>query len=88
PKVTDKSYRSASQPFAFDDVSAEVFESVRAQAMQRGALEPYEREAVDIWVGDQVIDPFRLAIRVELAGVDAATGTYSLDGRFLAPGSR
>ncbi|AYM42148.1 MULTISPECIES: hypothetical protein [Mycobacteroides] len=88
PKVTDKSYRSASQPFAFDDVSAEVFESVRAQAMQRGALEPYEREAVDIWVGDQVIDPFRLAIRVELAGVDAASGTYSLDGRFLAPGSR
>lgn len=88
PKVTDKFYRSASRPFAFDDISAEVFESVRAQAMQRGALEPYEREAVDIWMGDQEIDEFGLAIRVELAGVDAAAGTYSLDGRFLAPGTR
>ncbi len=87
PEVTEESYHSRTQPFAFDDISQEAFESVRAQAMQRGALEPYEREAVDIWMTDREIDPHRLAIRIELAGVDAATGTYSLTGEFLAPGA-
>ncbi|MGH7290688.1 MAG: hypothetical protein ACREJT_05735, partial [Myxococcota bacterium] len=48
PEVTDESPHWRPQTFAFDDVSQEAFESVRAQAMQRGALEPYEREAVEI----------------------------------------
>ncbi|OMC36034.1 hypothetical protein A5740_07300 [Mycobacterium sp. GA-1841] len=87
PEVTDESYHSGRQTFAFDDISRDVFESVRAQAMQRGALEPYEREAVEIWMTDREIDPARLAIRIELAGVDAATGTYSISGEFLAPGA-
>ncbi|MDV3125253.1 hypothetical protein M1247_10055 [Mycobacterium sp. 21AC1] len=85
PEVTDGSYHSQSQTFAFDDISQEVFEAVRAQAMQRGALEPYEREAVEIWMTDREIDEHRLAIRIELAGVEAATGTYSVTGQFLAP---
>ncbi|WP_208301318.1 hypothetical protein [Mycobacterium sp. DL440] len=87
PEVEDKSYHSGRQKFAFDDISQEAFESVRAQAMQRGGLEPYEREAVEIWMTDREIDQHRLAIRIELAGVDAATGTYSLTGEFLAPGA-
>lgn len=92
PEVTDESGHSSNpqgpQAFAFDDISREVFESVRAQAMQRGALEPYEREAVHIWMTDREIDQSRLAIRIELAGVEAATGTYSVTGEFLAPGAR
>lgn len=87
PKVTEESYHSRMQPFAFEDISQEAFESVRAQAMQRGALEPYEREAVDIWMTDREIDQYRLAIRIELAGVKEAMGTYSLTGEFLAPGA-
>ncbi|WKG05758.1 hypothetical protein [Mycolicibacterium sp. HK-90] len=87
PEVTDKSYHSGAQRFAFDDIDLEAFESVRTQAMQRGVLEPYEREAVDIWMTDREIDQHRLAIRIELAGVDAATGTYSVSGEFLAPGA-
>ncbi|WP_198938729.1 hypothetical protein [Mycobacterium sp. NS-7484] len=87
PEVTDESYNAGRQTFAFDDIAPDVFESVRAQAMQRGALEPYEREAVHIWMTDREIDPSRLAIRIELAGVDAATGTYSVSGEFLAPGA-
>lgn len=87
PEVSDESHHSRRQTFAFDDISREAFESVRAQAMQRGALEPYEREAVEIWMTDREIDQHRLAIRIELAGVDAATGTYSVTGEFLAPGA-
>lgn len=87
PEVTDESPHWRPQTFAFDDVSQEVFEAVRAQAMQRGALEPYEREAVEIWMTDRQIDEFRLAIRIELAGVEAAAGTYSVTGEFLAPGA-
>jgi hypothetical protein len=87
PEVTDESPHWRPQTFAFDDVSQEAFESVRAQAMQRGALEPYEREAVEIWMTDREIDRSGLAIRIELAGVEAATGTYSVTGEFLAPGA-
>ncbi|MGV9800724.1 hypothetical protein ACWDTP_22010 [Mycobacterium sp. NPDC003449] len=87
PEVTDESPHWQPQTFAFDDVSLEVFESVRAQAMRRGALEPYEREAVEIWMTDRSIDRFRLAVRIEIAGVEAATGTYSVTGEFLAPGA-
>ncbi|MBU9764555.1 hypothetical protein FR943_11945 [Mycobacterium sp. TNTM28] len=87
PEVTDDSYFGGGQTFAFDEIGQQTFESVRAQAMQRGALEPYEREAVDIWMTDREIDRYRLAIRIELAGVDAAAGTYSVTGQFLAPGA-
>jgi hypothetical protein len=87
PEVSDTSYHSGAQTFAFDDISLEAFEAVRAQAMQRGGLEPYEREAVEIWLTDREIDQHGLAIRIELAGVDAATGTYSVTGEFLAPGA-
>ena len=88
PEVRDDSSWSAAQPFAFDDISLEAFESVRAQSMQRGALEPYERDAVDIWQVDREIDGHGLAIRVTMAGVEAASGTYSLSGEFLSPGAR
>lgn len=87
PEVVDASYHRGRQKFAFDEISRDAFESVRAQAMQRGSLEPYEREAVQIWLTDREIDEFRLAIRIELAGVEASTGTYSLAGEFLAPGA-
>jgi hypothetical protein len=87
PEVTDDTHHSGTQSFAFEDISLAAFESVRAQAMQRGALEPYEREAVDIWMTDREIDEFRLAIRIEMAGVAASTGTYSVAGEFLAPGA-
>lgn len=88
PEITDGSRHSRQQTFSFDDIALDVFESVRAQAMQRGDLEPYERQAVEIWMTDREIDPYRLAIRIELAGVAAAAGTYSVTGEFLAPGTR
>ncbi|OHV05278.1 hypothetical protein [Mycobacterium talmoniae] len=86
PEITDRS-GSASDGFAFDDVSPATFDSVRAQAMQRGSLEPYESRAVDIEMSDPRTDRFGLAIRIELAGVDAAAGTYSPTGEFLAQGT-
>lgn len=87
PEVTAESYHRGRQTFAFDDISLDAFESVRAQAMQRGSLEPYEREAVQIWLTDREIDQHRLAIRIEMAGVAAASGTYPVTGQFLAPGA-
>lgn len=87
PEITDGSRHSPTQTFSFDDIALDVFESVRAQAMQRGDLEPYERQAVEIWMTDREIDPYRLAIRIQLAGVQAAAGTYSVTGEFLAPGT-
>lgn len=56
PTVIDNSYHGGSHTFAFDDIERGAFEFVRAQAMQRGALEPYEREAVEIWLVDRGID--------------------------------
>jgi len=87
PQVIEKSYFATRQRFSFDDISQQVFESVRTQAMARGGLDPYEREAVEIWLTDREIDANRLAIRIEMAGVAAASGTYSLGGEFLAPGA-
>ncbi|MEZ0365034.1 hypothetical protein ACAG26_15230 [Mycobacterium sp. pUA109] len=86
PELTDRS-GAASEGFAFDDVTPATFDSVRAQAMQRGSLEPYESRAVDIEMSNQPTDRFGLAIRIALAGVDAAAGTYSPTGEFLAQGT-
>jgi hypothetical protein len=56
--------------------------------MKRGSLEPYESRAVDIEMSDEFSDGLGLAIRVQLAGVDAASGTYSPSGEFLKQGAR
>lgn len=87
PEVTDRSYGSNAERFSLDDVSLAAFESVRTQAMQRGSLEPYESRAVDIEMSDQPTDNAGLAIRIQLAGVQAAAGTYSTSGEFLKQGS-
>jgi hypothetical protein len=87
PEITERSYSSGVSGFSFDDISLPVLESVRAQAMQRGSLEPYEGQAVDVEISDAHTDNFGLAIRIQLAGVDAAAGTYSLTGEFLKQGT-
>ncbi|MGV0627446.1 hypothetical protein [Mycolicibacter minnesotensis] len=88
PEIRDRSYRSSAPGFSLDDAALPVFESVRRQAMQRGSLEPYESGAVDIEMSDRSTDKMGLAIRIQLAGVDAAAGTYSTSGEFLKQGSR
>lgn len=87
PEIVDRSYHSGASGFSFDDISLTVLESVRAQAMQRGSLEPYESRAVDLEISDAPTDNFGMAIRIQLAGVDAAAGTYSLSGEFLKQGT-
>ncbi|PQM53774.1 MULTISPECIES: hypothetical protein [Mycolicibacter] len=88
PEVVDRSWGSNTPGFSFDDVSLTAFESVRRQAMHRGSLEPYESRAVDIEMSDETSDGRGLAIRIQLANVDAAAGTYSPTGEFLQPGTR
>lgn len=88
PEITERSYAWSPQRFSFDDVSLAAFESARTQAMQRGSLEPYESQAVDIEISDEPMDNVGLAIRIQLAGVEAAAGTYSLSGEFLNQGTR
>lgn len=89
PEVTtDRSWGGSGQAFSFDDISLAAFESARNQAMQRGSLEPYERGAVDIEMSDASTDDLGLAIRIQLAGVDAAAGSYSTTGEFLRQGTR
>jgi len=88
PEIIDRSSGSSASRFSFEDVSLTAFESVRTQAMQRGALEPYESRAVDIEMTDDSFDGLGVAIHIELAGVDAAAGTYSPTGEFLRQGSR
>ncbi|WP_046317107.1 hypothetical protein [Mycobacterium sp. UM_Kg1] len=88
PVVTSRSYRTRGPGFRFDDISPAVFESVRAQAMRRGSLEPYESRAVDIEMSDNGREELGLVIRIQLAGVDAASGTYSPAGRFIKQGTR
>lgn len=88
PEINDRSYGSSSeQHFSFDDVSLTTFESVRAQAMRRGSLEPYESRAVNIEMSDESRNGVGPLIRIELARVDAASGTYSATGEFLAAGT-
>jgi hypothetical protein len=88
PEIIDRSYGANAPSFRFDEVSLGALESVRAQAMKRGSLEPYESRAVDIEMSDEFSDGLGLAIRVQLAGVDAASGTYSPSGEFLKQGAR
>lgn len=40
PEITQQAGHVGSQTFSFNDISPQVFDSVRAQAMQRGDLEP------------------------------------------------
>ncbi|WP_040510968.1 YgaP family membrane protein [Gordonia soli] len=72
--------------FAFRDVSEAVFESVRAQAIRRGGVDAFDRDAVDIEMRttSSILD-YQLAILIEMADADGASGTYSPQGRFLRP---
>ncbi|AZG44673.1 YgaP family membrane protein [Gordonia insulae] len=73
--------------FSFDAVSPDVFESVRTQAMARGSIEPFDRNAIDIQMTSIFQRDGRPVIQVELARESASAGTYSADGKFLKQGN-
>lgn len=55
--------------------------------MKRGSIPEYDRGAVAIEVSDPPFtDEPPLAIRVEMARVDASKGMYTLDGQFIKAG--
>ncbi|GAB90489.1 hypothetical protein [Gordonia rhizosphera] len=85
PEVAE--YPGTSQgSFSFDDVSPEVFEAVREEAMARGGVDAFDREAVDIQMTSIFQTDGRPVIQVELAGESASAGAYSVDGEFVEAG--
>ncbi len=85
PEVAE--YPGTSQgSFSFDDVSPEVFEAVREEAMARGGVDAFDREAVDIQMTSIFQTDGRPVIQVELARESASAGTYSVDGEFVEAG--
>lgn len=83
-------YRGGGSPddaaISFNQVQPGVFESVRKQAMARGRVAAFDRNAIDIEAVStssyDVPPPF---IRVEMSKSDAASGRYSMTGKFLLP---
>ncbi|KQR98458.1 hypothetical protein ASG12_08400 [Williamsia sp. Leaf354] len=68
-------------------LSAAVFERVRDDAMRRGRVEDFDREAIDISAGiGGYRDDYGPTIWVAVGPGDASRGTYSPDGAFLRPG--
>lgn len=89
PEISDRvSAGPGYGDFAFDDVSQQVFESVRTQAMARGSVDAFDRDAVDIMMWNTFQDDDRLVILIQMANADAASGTYTPAGVFLEPGTR
>ncbi|NMO00306.1 hypothetical protein HH308_03655 [Gordonia sp. TBRC 11910] len=70
--------------FSFGDLGAPIFESVRTQAMQRGGIKAFDRDAIDIEaVDDTAYDVPPPFIRVSMSKSDAASGRYSMTAKFL-----
>ncbi|RPA19973.1 hypothetical protein [Gordonia sp. OPL2] len=86
PALSDYQGRSSAGDFSFDQVRPAVFESVRAQAMERGAIEPFDRSAVDIEATSIFAHDDEPVVKVELARESASAGTYSMTGQFLETG--
>ncbi|SDU22450.1 hypothetical protein [Gordonia westfalica] len=87
PEASGNTGRYRPDGFAFDAVSPQVFDRVRDDAMKRGSIPEYDRGAVAIEVSDPPFtDEPPLAIRVEMARVDASKGMYTLDGQFIKAG--
>lgn len=86
-RTTVGTYRLPADGLSFAQLSPAVFNSIRAQAMARGKIRAFDRDAVDIEAVDDghhdLSGPF---IRVAMSRSDAASGQYSLTGKFLAPG--
>ncbi|OUC77404.1 hypothetical protein [Gordonia lacunae] len=87
PVVTDRPGRNRPDGFAFDATSPELFDAVRNDAMERGAIPDYDRGAVTIEMSDPpFFDEIPFAIRIDIANSDTAKGLYAPDGRFIKQG--
>ncbi|MFW0790814.1 hypothetical protein [Gordonia sp. CPCC 205333] len=73
--------------FSFDQLNSTVFDSIRAQAMARGNVKSFDRNAIDIEAtnssSSDADPPF---IRVKMSKAEAASGRYSMAGIFLLAG--
>lgn len=72
--------------FSFDEVSPAVFEKVRADAMRRGNVDAFDRNAVDIQMWTVFQPDNKPVIMVEMAREDASAGTYSPTGDLIEAG--
>lgn len=86
PEVTSRPSRSRPAGFRFDDVGAATFDSVRRQAMQRGAVEVVDRNAIDIQATTDFQPAGTAVILVAIGDADNSEGTYTLGGQFLRAG--
>lgn len=86
-RTTVGTFRPPDDGVTFTQLSPAVFNSVRAQAMSRGKVRAFDRDAVDIEaVDDDHYDVPAPFIRIVMSRSDAAAGRYSMTGKFLAPG--
>lgn len=88
PLASMSSGRYRSDGFRFDSISAEVFDRVRTDLMERTSVPEYDRDAVAAEVERNYIDEARqFVIRMDIAHTDDAEGLYTLDGRFIRLGA-
>ncbi|MGW9265041.1 MmcQ/YjbR family DNA-binding protein, partial [Gordonia terrae] len=88
PLASSSSSRYRSDGFRFDSISAEVFDRVRTDLMERASVPEYDRDAVAAEVERNYIDETRqFVIRMDIAHTDDAEGLYTLDGRFIRLGA-
>lgn len=88
PLASMSSGRYRSDGFRFDSISAEVFDRVRTDLMERASVPEYDRDAVAAEVERNYIDEARqFVIRMDIAHTDDAEGLYTLDGRFIRLGA-
>ncbi|MDL9937246.1 hypothetical protein QSJ18_10870 [Gordonia sp. ABSL1-1] len=78
---------STGEGVAFDDISLATLESVRNQAMTRGAVSDFDRNGVEIAVESEYYRDPPTVITVGVGPDDASEGTYSLTGEFLKAGT-
>lgn len=87
PEVTNQPGRNRPAGFAFDAISPELFDAVRRDAMERGSIPDYDRDAVTIEMSDPpFFDDIPFAIRIDIANSETAEGLYAPDGRFIKQG--
>ena len=89
PRITSRATTStAPGDFSVDDVSRARFEAVRDDAMRRGRVDAFDRNAVNLLMWSTFQRDGSVRILVQLTRDDASAGTYSPDGRFLRAGVR
>ncbi len=89
PRVTSRTTTSTtSGDFSVNDVPRATFEAVRDDAMRRGDVDEFDRNAVNMLMWSTFQRDGAVRILVQLTRDDASAGTYSARGEFIQAGIR